>query len=122
MNVYNAQCWRACARAGCQLYEKMISGMYLGEIVRLLLDKLILEGHLFGGDCDSEDIAIPYRFFTKFVSEIETCASPRLSSPVPSPSPSPSRSAFHSIRSVYEPLPSILSAQSYFSSESTRHA
>lgn len=57
---------------GCQLYEKMISGMYLGEMVRKLLETLILEGQLFNGYCDSDDIAIPYRFYTKYVSEIET--------------------------------------------------
>lgn len=32
----------------CQIYEKMISGMYLGEIVRRILLKLAHDASLFG--------------------------------------------------------------------------
>ena len=35
---------------GKQLYEKMISGMYLGELVRVVLESLAREGHLFDGE------------------------------------------------------------------------
>jgi len=54
---------------GQQLFEKMVAGMYLGEIVRVILEHLAKEGHLFGGDYD----AISQRncFPTKFLSEIE---------------------------------------------------
>lgn len=54
---------------GCGVYEKLISGQYLGEIVRQVLQKL--------KDCDilfqdhwSEELSTPYRFYSKYVSEI----------------------------------------------------
>ncbi|KAL6732132.1 hypothetical protein Aduo_002925 [Ancylostoma duodenale] len=55
---------------GKQLFEKMISGMYMGELVRVVLESLAREGLLFDGDYD----AISQRgcFPTKFVSEIES--------------------------------------------------
>lgn len=55
---------------GKQLYEKMISGMYMGELTRLVLEKLVNEGLLFGGKC-SPDLKKRGQFFTKYVSEIE---------------------------------------------------
>lgn len=55
--------------AGKQLYEKMISGMYLGELVRVVLESLTREGHLFDGDYDA--IETKGCFPTKYVSEIE---------------------------------------------------
>ena len=48
----------------------MISGMYMGEIVRLVLLKLKKHGLLFGGK-GSEDLETMGRFYTKYVSEIE---------------------------------------------------
>lgn len=54
-----------------QIYEKMISGMYMGELARLVLEKLNNEGHLFGGKC-SNDLKKRGKFFTKYVSEIES--------------------------------------------------
>ncbi|KAH7728436.1 hexokinase [Aphelenchoides avenae] len=54
---------------GKQLYEKMISGMYLGELVRIVLEDLAREGHLFHGDFDA--IEQKGCFPTKYVSEIE---------------------------------------------------
>ncbi|EYC37231.1 hypothetical protein Y032_0813g2479 [Ancylostoma ceylanicum] len=55
---------------GKQLFEKMISGMYMGELVRVVLESLAREGLLFDGDYE----AISQRgcFPTKFVSEIES--------------------------------------------------
>ncbi|KAI6177938.1 hypothetical protein M3Y99_01973400 [Aphelenchoides fujianensis] len=35
---------------GRQLFEKMISGMFLGELVRVVLERLASKGHLFNGD------------------------------------------------------------------------
>ena len=48
----------------------MISGMYMGEIVRLCLEKLKKHGLLFGGR-GSEELSTMGRFYTKYVSEIE---------------------------------------------------
>ncbi|XP_024921204.1 hexokinase-2-like [Cynoglossus semilaevis] len=55
---------------GVHIFEKMISGMYLGEIVRLLLLRLSEEKLLFKGQ-KSEVLQTPEIFQTKFISEIE---------------------------------------------------
>lgn len=47
----------------------MISGMYMGEIVRVVIEKLARDGCLFQGDYKA--ISKPGCFPTKFVSEIE---------------------------------------------------
>lgn len=49
----------------------MISGMYMGEIVRLVLERLVHEGLLFRSvdrDCALFERG---RFYTKYISEIE---------------------------------------------------
>uniref|UniRef100_A0A668V111 Phosphotransferase n=1 Tax=Oreochromis aureus TaxID=47969 RepID=A0A668V111_OREAU len=51
-------------------FEKMISGMYLGEIVRLVLVKMTKDKLLFKGQI-SETLGTPGQFETKFISEIE---------------------------------------------------
>jgi hexokinase len=56
---------------GNQLFEKMLSGMYLGELVRLVLVKLATDGLIFNGKV-SEQLKTPQQFFTKYVSEIES--------------------------------------------------
>lgn len=56
---------------GSQLFEKMLSGMYLGEIVRLALVKLATSGFLFNGKVSTK-LNTSHQFFTKFMSEIET--------------------------------------------------
>lgn len=56
---------------GNQLFEKMLSGMYLGELVRLVLLKLATAGLLFNGKV-SEQLQTRHHFFTKYVSEIES--------------------------------------------------
>lgn len=56
---------------GNQLFEKMLSGMYLGELVRLLLVNLTSSGLLFDGKI-SDQLNTRYQFYTKFVSEIES--------------------------------------------------
>lgn len=54
---------------GKQRFEKTISGMYMGEIVRVVLEDLTKQGLLFGGDYD--EISRPGCFPTKLVSDIE---------------------------------------------------
>lgn len=53
-----------------QLFEKMISGMYLGEIVRLVLVSYCADINLFGGQTCS-NLGTPYRFASHFMSQIE---------------------------------------------------
>ncbi|KAK0095455.1 hypothetical protein PV326_008311 [Microctonus aethiopoides] len=55
---------------GKQIFEKMISGMYMGELARLVLEKLVDAGLLFNGKCPT-DLKKRGKFFTKYVSEIE---------------------------------------------------
>ncbi|XP_030649136.1 hexokinase-2-like [Chanos chanos] len=55
---------------GVHTFEKMISGMYLGEIVRLVLIKLAQDKLLFGGET-SEALLTPESFETRYISEIE---------------------------------------------------
>ncbi|XP_037094691.1 hexokinase type 2-like isoform X2 [Pollicipes pollicipes] len=56
---------------GRQLFEKMISGMYMGELVRLVLQRLTKRGLLFGG-LGSDTLAEKGTFFTKYVTEVES--------------------------------------------------
>uniref|UniRef100_A0A452TH60 Hexokinase-2 n=1 Tax=Ursus maritimus TaxID=29073 RepID=A0A452TH60_URSMA len=55
---------------GKQLFEKMISGMYMGELVRLILVKMAKEELLFGGKV-SPGLLTTGQFETKDVSDIE---------------------------------------------------
>ncbi|XP_058478065.1 hexokinase-2-like isoform X2 [Solea solea] len=55
---------------GVHIFEKMISGMYLGEIVRLVLVRLTEDKVLFQGQMSSA-LKTPGSFQTKFISEIE---------------------------------------------------
>ncbi|MED6254558.1 hypothetical protein ATANTOWER_029209 [Ataeniobius toweri] len=55
---------------GEHIFEKMISGMYLGEIVRLVLIKLTEEKLLFKGEAFAA-LLTPGKFETRFISEIE---------------------------------------------------
>ncbi|XP_068153349.1 hexokinase type 2 [Drosophila tropicalis] len=56
-----------------QTFEKCISGMYLGELVRLILIDLIGKGVLFKGH-SSEFIFQKWSFQTSFISEVESDA------------------------------------------------
>ncbi|XP_075836261.1 hexokinase HKDC1 [Microtus pennsylvanicus] len=56
---------------GKQRYEKMTSGMYLGEIVRQILIDLTRQGLLFRGQI-SERLRTKNIFETKFLSQIES--------------------------------------------------
>ena len=51
-------------------FEKMISGLYMGELVRLILVKMAKEELLFGGKLSPELLATGH-FETKDVSDIE---------------------------------------------------
>uniref|UniRef100_W5NDG5 Phosphotransferase n=1 Tax=Lepisosteus oculatus TaxID=7918 RepID=W5NDG5_LEPOC len=56
---------------GQQLYEKIISGKYMGELVRLVLLKLVNENLLFNGEA-SDILKTRGSFETRFVSQIES--------------------------------------------------
>ena len=56
---------------GRQIFEKMISGMYMGEVVRQVLVDLVNEGLIFSGQ-NTENLFQHGRFYTKYVSEIES--------------------------------------------------
>ncbi|XP_052772317.1 hexokinase type 2-like isoform X2 [Mya arenaria] len=71
MTEYDQKVDKRSINPGKQVYEKMISGMYMGEIVRLVLVKLVKHGLLFGGR-GSEELKQMGRFYTKYVSEIES--------------------------------------------------
>lgn len=47
----------------------MISGMYIGELVRIVLENFAREGILFNGHFEA--ISVRNCFPTKFISEIE---------------------------------------------------
>ncbi|XP_062874326.1 hexokinase-2 isoform X2 [Trichomycterus rosablanca] len=55
---------------GKQLFEKMISGMYMGELVRIILVKMTKQGLLFQGHT-TPDLLTTGHFKTSFVSAIE---------------------------------------------------
>ena len=56
---------------GKQTFEKMISGMYMGELTRQVLIDMIWEGLVFQ-DCETDTLFEWGRFYTKYVSEIES--------------------------------------------------
>ncbi|XP_045467437.1 hexokinase type 2-like [Harmonia axyridis] len=62
---------KASINPGKQLHEKMISGMYMGELVRLLILKCVKGGAIFGGKSSSE-LNQKDKFLTKYVSDIES--------------------------------------------------
>ena len=53
-------------------FEKMISGMYLGEIARIIILQCAREKLLFEGKTSIE-LRTSGRFYTKYISEIEAC-------------------------------------------------
>jgi len=60
---------------GLQAEEKMVSGKYLGELVRLVVADVCTEGFLFGGRLPAL-FAVPGGFGTERLSEIEADVSP----------------------------------------------
>uniref|UniRef100_A0A6Q2Y744 Hexokinase-2 n=1 Tax=Esox lucius TaxID=8010 RepID=A0A6Q2Y744_ESOLU len=61
---------RGSVNPGKQLFEKMVSGMYMGELVRLILVKMAKEGLLFEGRITPE-LLTKGKIETKHVSAIE---------------------------------------------------
>uniref|UniRef100_A0A8C6X4F1 Phosphotransferase n=1 Tax=Naja naja TaxID=35670 RepID=A0A8C6X4F1_NAJNA len=61
---------------GQQLFEKIIGGKYIGEIVRLVLLKLVNENLLFNGEA-SEKLKTRGSFESRFLSQIESDAGDR---------------------------------------------
>ncbi|KAJ3021879.1 hexokinase A [Thoreauomyces humboldtii] len=61
---------RASTNPGKQIFEKMVSGLYMGEIVRHVLVDLTSTGELFRG-VSSVPMQTPYAFDTAFMSRIE---------------------------------------------------
>ncbi|XP_043840961.1 hexokinase HKDC1 [Dromiciops gliroides] len=68
---YDAEVDEGSLNPGKQRYEKMTSGMYLGEIVRQILIDLTKHGLLFRGQI-SERLRTRGIFETKFLSQIES--------------------------------------------------
>lgn len=60
-------------KPGQQAFEKMIAGLYLGEIFRHVVCEMVEEGVLFLGQ-NTYKIEKPYAFDTAFLSLIEKCA------------------------------------------------
>uniref|UniRef100_A0A1B6EKF8 Phosphotransferase n=1 Tax=Cuerna arida TaxID=1464854 RepID=A0A1B6EKF8_9HEMI len=71
MTEYDREVDRKSINPGKQVFEKMISGMYMGEIVRLILIKFTKEKLLFDGK-GSTPLSTIWRFKSKYVSEIES--------------------------------------------------
>ena len=62
---------KASVNPGKQIFEKMISGMYMGEVVRQVLVDLYEEGLIFVGQ-PVDNLLTHGRFYTKYVSEVES--------------------------------------------------
>jgi hexokinase len=69
-NKYDQKMDEESTNPGEQTFEKMISGMYLGEIVRQVIVELVQRRILFGG-VSSPEIETPYKFETAYMSRIE---------------------------------------------------
>jgi len=69
-NKYDQKVDEESTNKGEQTFEKMISGMYLGEIVRQVIVELIQRRILFGG-VSSPEMETPYKFETAYMSRIE---------------------------------------------------
>jgi len=70
LTEYDREIDRKSINPGKQIFEKIISGMYMGEIVRLMLVKFTKQGLLFNG-IGSEALYKKGSFLTKYVSDIE---------------------------------------------------
>ncbi|KAJ3280079.1 glucokinase [Borealophlyctis nickersoniae] len=70
ITAYDMALDRASNRPKSMIFEKMISGMYLGEIVRYVLLDLVSTGELFKGR-SSQKLRTPFEFETANMSRIE---------------------------------------------------
>jgi hexokinase len=66
---YDVRINRQSVNPGIHVYEKMIAGLYLGEIVRLIMVDFIDRRLLF--DNCSEELNTPYRFESAYMGAIE---------------------------------------------------
>lgn len=69
---YDLNLDRATSNPGIQIFEKMISGLYLGEIVRLVLVELVQTGEIFSGK-GSDVLNSKGGFESAYMSRIERC-------------------------------------------------
>lgn len=69
-NEYDKQIDKTTPNVGKQTYEKCISGMYLGETVRVMLVELMEKGIIFK-NLKSDLLYEKWKFETKFISDIE---------------------------------------------------
>jgi hexokinase len=56
---------------GAQWFEKMISGYYLGEVTRRLLERLAEAGELWAGKVKRSKVSAPYSFDSRQASDVE---------------------------------------------------
>lgn len=66
---------QASEKPGAQRLEKMVSGQYLGELVRIIISSLTAAGHIASG---SESLSVPYSLPTEDISAILGDTSPGL--------------------------------------------
>ncbi len=57
---------------GKQIFEKMISGMYMGELTRQVLVDMVWEGLMFNNLENTDNLFEWGKFYTRYVSEIES--------------------------------------------------
>ncbi|QDR81583.1 hexokinase [Sporomusa termitida] len=72
---YDRQLDQASERFGSQRLEKMASGQYLGELVRLIVHKLATDGHI---NSASDRLGVPYSVSTEDISPVLADESPAL--------------------------------------------
>lgn len=89
-NKYDAEVDGLTSNQNCQLYEKMVSGKYLGEVVRVVLCDLARNDGLFEGQ-KSEKLFQKGSFLTAYMSEIEA-------------SWKKDNAAYHTVRNVFNSL------------------
>ncbi|KAF9162707.1 glucokinase [Mortierella sp. AD010] len=77
LTMFDNRLDRLSVNAGKQLFEKMIAGMYLGEIARGVLVNLIDRRLLFGGQI-SPELNQMWTFETAYMSTIEADSTPAL--------------------------------------------
>ncbi|KAF9906625.1 glucokinase [Linnemannia zychae] len=77
LTIYDNKVNRKSLNPSKQLFEKMVAGMYLGEITRSVLLDLIDNRLLFRGQ-SSRKLDTPWEFLTEYMSVIEEDATPDL--------------------------------------------
>ncbi|KAG0345828.1 glucokinase [Podila humilis] len=77
-NDYDRRLDQRSSQPGKQLYEKMVSGLYISELVRIVIHDLAQQGELFAGaskkaktDAELGDLAVKERFDGAMMGSIE---------------------------------------------------